>query len=176
MCHSRHPRSFFVLLSVIVATCVRICRYDGILRARSGGERALKWSDVTYGEGEKIIDRRAIECFMYIHYIRNNERSPIDRSIGVCLCRRCCALFLCFDGLERHPEPSPRCRLFFVRPLIEQKIELKVIILFGTCIPTININTRIRSVPFLCLCLPIVILVVLEDLLLGHSNIAVHCD
>lgn len=78
MCHSRHPRSFFVLLSVIVATCVRICRYDGILRAQIR-RRALKWSDVTYGEGEKIIDRRAIECFMYIHYIRKTTIS--NRSI-----------------------------------------------------------------------------------------------
>lgn len=73
---------------------------------------------------------------MYTFYIRTDLQS-IDR------CAASAPSPLCFSVLMA-PKTSTsfRCILFFVQPLIEQKIELKVIILFGTCIPTININTH----------------------------------
>lgn len=130
-----------VPLSVIVAAYV--CKYlptfipvlplkQRVVAAAAAAE--VEWCNVW--RRRSLIAKQLNVLCTHSTFVPISNRS-IDRCAASALSP------LCFSVLMA-PKTSTsfRCILFFVQTLIEQKIELKVIILFGTCIPTININTH----------------------------------
>lgn len=71
---------------------------QGQIMRRASAE--AEWCNVWRRRRSLIAEQLNVLC-TYTTFV--NEQSPIDRSIGVCLCRRCCALFLCFDGSRDIP-------------------------------------------------------------------------